>query len=252
MHQRIKSFIAAVRQSHPQMASIFLEGECLHFYHILRHVFPEARAYYDLNHVITRIGGRYYDITGTVLPNERHKPLNEWRPLPRRIRQLWKHHPRCTPDFSPLDTMPSYDSAIRSRGREAGADAAETAFGAATQIEDKLNNCQKQMETQRGDSLTIEQHGGKTPTEVSHFGTWQKLVGGDAFGSSTAYLCKVQMPVLWRGNYGQDEAQVTPGGDFEYLMYEGGVWHAFGQRFADAMLEGVDAEEVDESDLPGR
>ena len=98
-HEKVMSLIAAVRQSHPQMEAVFLHGECLHFYHILKQVFPEAEAYYDLCHVITRIGARYYDITGTVLPTDRHKPLRYWRPLPRRIKQLWKHHDHCTPSL---------------------------------------------------------------------------------------------------------------------------------------------------------
>lgn len=58
-------FIALIRNSaHKLQTLIFTEGACYQFHLILKNRFPESVAYYDMNHVITRIGDGYYDITG--------------------------------------------------------------------------------------------------------------------------------------------------------------------------------------------
>lgn len=76
-HDRVIHFISTVRDSHPTMVSIFTHGSCLYFYRILKSVFPQAEAYYDMDHVITKIGDRYYDITGEV-KKKNHQPLSEF------------------------------------------------------------------------------------------------------------------------------------------------------------------------------
>jgi len=45
-------------------------------YELLKRVFDEAVPYYDRLHVITRIGDRFYDITGEVEPNASHRPMD--------------------------------------------------------------------------------------------------------------------------------------------------------------------------------
>ncbi|MCE7039200.1 hypothetical protein [Dyadobacter sp. CY312] len=65
-HRQILRLIAEIRGSHSEMKNIFLFGSCLNLFKILRTVFPEAKAWFDLNHVITEIDGRFYDITGQV------------------------------------------------------------------------------------------------------------------------------------------------------------------------------------------
>ena len=68
LHKQVLSFISLIRESHPFMESIYTNGSCLNFYLILRDRFKEhcPVPYYNVDHVITLIGDRYYDITGEV------------------------------------------------------------------------------------------------------------------------------------------------------------------------------------------
>lgn len=66
MHTKIESFIAALRDSFIGSQQVYTQGSCYHLYLILKEVFPEALPYYDGDHVITKIDGKYYDITGEV------------------------------------------------------------------------------------------------------------------------------------------------------------------------------------------
>lgn len=68
-YRHILNVIATIRDSHPEMVNIFKYGSCMNFHLILRSVFPEAEPYFNIDHVITRIGNRYYDITGSVNPS---------------------------------------------------------------------------------------------------------------------------------------------------------------------------------------
>lgn len=63
---KIESFIATVRDSFIGAQQVYTEGSCYHFHLILKEVFPEAEPYYDLDHIITKIDGKFYDITGEV------------------------------------------------------------------------------------------------------------------------------------------------------------------------------------------
>lgn len=65
-HQDILNFIATIRDSHSMMIEIFTKGSCLNFYYILRKVYPESVPYFNVNHIITKIDDRFYDITGQV------------------------------------------------------------------------------------------------------------------------------------------------------------------------------------------
>jgi hypothetical protein len=80
----ILRFIQVVRNSFKGAEFCYLNGSCYRFYLILKEVFPEAIAYYDGDHVITRIDDRYYDITGQVerknhLPVENHDKLKRFK-----------------------------------------------------------------------------------------------------------------------------------------------------------------------------
>lgn len=66
---------------------VFLNGSCLNFFLILRAVFPGAKPFYNIDHIITKIGDRYYDITGEV---------------------------KCTPDYMPYRSIYSKKGLIRS------------------------------------------------------------------------------------------------------------------------------------------
>lgn len=76
---KILSFIASIRNSFEGSERVYTNGSCYQFYKILKQVFPDAEAYYDSYHVITEIGGRYYDITGEV-ERTRHLLMSEHYP----------------------------------------------------------------------------------------------------------------------------------------------------------------------------
>jgi hypothetical protein len=74
-------FIQAIRESAPYMVDIYQQGSCWHFFKILKLVFPDAEPFYVYDecnsHVLTRIGGKFYDITGEVDYGHKAKPFDE-------------------------------------------------------------------------------------------------------------------------------------------------------------------------------
>ena len=64
---------------------VYTNGSCIRFYQILKTVFPEALPYWseESRHMITRIGKKYYDISGEVecTPDYVHE-VREWRSIP--------------------------------------------------------------------------------------------------------------------------------------------------------------------------
>lgn len=77
MHEKVLEFIKTIRESFIGADIVYTEGSCYPFYTILKSVFPGAIAYFDLNHVITKIDGKYYDITGEVT-NTGHLPMYKY------------------------------------------------------------------------------------------------------------------------------------------------------------------------------
>jgi hypothetical protein len=68
---RITAFIQSIRESFPDSVRVYTLGSCYRFYLILKNIYPAAEPYYNIieGHVITKIDGRYYDITGEVSPD---------------------------------------------------------------------------------------------------------------------------------------------------------------------------------------
>ena len=66
---KIENFIATIRDSFIGSQQVYTEGSCYHFHLILKEVFPTAKPWYDMDHMITEIDGKYYDITGEVQLN---------------------------------------------------------------------------------------------------------------------------------------------------------------------------------------
>lgn len=64
----VLAFLAALRDVHPDMARWGQHGGCFRVYLLLKQAFPDAEAWYDGDHVITKIGDRFYDIRGQVEP----------------------------------------------------------------------------------------------------------------------------------------------------------------------------------------
>lgn len=66
--QRIENIISAIRELHPELKDICLNGSCMNFHVILRRIYQNAEPYFNIDHIITKIGDSYYDITGKVNP----------------------------------------------------------------------------------------------------------------------------------------------------------------------------------------
>jgi hypothetical protein len=62
----IENFIAKIRDSFIGSQQVYTEGSCYHFYLIMKEIFPEAECWYDEDHIVTKIGDSFYDITGEV------------------------------------------------------------------------------------------------------------------------------------------------------------------------------------------
>lgn len=78
-HDKVELFISRVRDSFIGSQQVYTAGSCYHFYLILKEVFPEAQCYFDEDHIITEISGRYYDITGEV---RRDASLTKYERIP--------------------------------------------------------------------------------------------------------------------------------------------------------------------------
>ena len=76
---KVERFIATVRDSFIGSQQVYTEGSCYHFYLILKEVFPNAIPYYDNDHFITEIDGKFYDITGEV---RKDVSMDEYTRLP--------------------------------------------------------------------------------------------------------------------------------------------------------------------------
>jgi len=72
--------IRLIRESHPSMVDIFMNGSCYYFSRILLHLFPTAEVFYNMDHIITKIDGKYYDIRGEVIPQGLYLPISEFKP----------------------------------------------------------------------------------------------------------------------------------------------------------------------------
>ncbi|WGH15473.1 hypothetical protein [Pseudomonas phage PA_LZ02] len=68
LHDRVLRLVSAVRESRSDSVQAYTQGGCYQFFLVLRAAFPGAVPYYDgvQGHVLTRIGGRLYDVTGEV------------------------------------------------------------------------------------------------------------------------------------------------------------------------------------------
>lgn len=80
MHKRVLNFIAAIRASFHDSVIVYRYGGCYGFFQILHCVFPTAKAYFadgDKDHVLTKIGGRWYDIKGETLETSEVVLLNK-------------------------------------------------------------------------------------------------------------------------------------------------------------------------------
>lgn len=63
-----EQLIAAIRASFIGAEQVYTQGSCIAFYKILKLLYPGAIAYWstEVRHMVTKIGNKYYDITGEV------------------------------------------------------------------------------------------------------------------------------------------------------------------------------------------
>ena len=90
-HQKILSFIKAVRESFPDAAIIYKYGGCYGLYKILKKVFPNAIPYKedDQGHIVARISGRFYDIEGECI-NGNAEPSGKFIKLNTKQKEYWE------------------------------------------------------------------------------------------------------------------------------------------------------------------
>lgn len=89
MEEKVLNIIKAIRESFGGSVAVYQFGNCYQFYEILKTVFPDAEAFYDGNHVWTKIDGKYYDILG----EKKHSKNAHLIPVtePERIESLSKN-----------------------------------------------------------------------------------------------------------------------------------------------------------------
>lgn len=88
-HHIILDFIRLIRESHSSMVDIFTKGSCLNFSLILSNKFEEVIMYYNSDHIISKIGSKYYDITGEVSGEGGYLDINEVH-SPKTLQKLFK------------------------------------------------------------------------------------------------------------------------------------------------------------------
>lgn len=73
----IRYFIARISGVAPcVMRHIFTRGGCYRFHQILKDRFPEAVAYEIRGHCVSKVAGRYWDITGALPEEEGYRKLH--------------------------------------------------------------------------------------------------------------------------------------------------------------------------------
>jgi hypothetical protein len=90
-HNKIISFIRALRNSFHEATIVYTHGACYEFYNIMKNLYPEAEAYMteDAQHVVVKIGGRFYDITGWYV-NSRGKVIEGFTKLTEAQHENWE------------------------------------------------------------------------------------------------------------------------------------------------------------------
>lgn len=73
----VSTFIARICGVAPcMMRQIFTHGGCYRFHQILKDRFPEAEAYEIRGHCVSKIAGRYWDITGALPGDDKYRKMS--------------------------------------------------------------------------------------------------------------------------------------------------------------------------------
>lgn len=98
-HRRILNIIGEIKSSFKQAEFVYTNGSCLNFFCILRLIFPEAKAWFNVDHIITEIDGKFYDINGVVHKTKSYLPYVEYydkNKLSRSFTQMYKYTPNIS------------------------------------------------------------------------------------------------------------------------------------------------------------
>ncbi len=68
-------FIDALRKTDRYIEAIFMQGGCYQFHLLMKKMYPSAKAYISSkdDHIVSEIGGVFYDITGIAKPDTYRK-----------------------------------------------------------------------------------------------------------------------------------------------------------------------------------
>lgn len=69
-----ENIIAMIRNSFSHATVVYTRGSCGRLYKILKEIFPNAIAYENGDHVISKIGDKFWDIKGEVKRTQNFKP----------------------------------------------------------------------------------------------------------------------------------------------------------------------------------
>jgi hypothetical protein len=80
----ILKFLEVLRSASNIQTEIYTSGGCYRLFELLQAVFPGASPYYNGDHVVTKIGNAFYDISGVVcdkgyIPMERSQQIEAAR-----------------------------------------------------------------------------------------------------------------------------------------------------------------------------
>lgn len=78
MMREPEKFLARLREAHPEIEGIFLEGGCFELFRIMRTLWPQARPWHDIvaGHVYVEVDGDLYDIRGKVAVSNPMHPVS--------------------------------------------------------------------------------------------------------------------------------------------------------------------------------
>src|SRR5687767_12313397 len=98
-HRRILNIISEIKNSYKHNEFIYTNGSCLNFFCILRSIFPEAKPWFNIDHIITEIDGKFYDINGVVHNTKTYWPYVEYYNKKRMARSFTQMY-KCQPNLN--------------------------------------------------------------------------------------------------------------------------------------------------------
>lgn len=70
--------IELIRTSFTGAEIVFNQGSCVKLAMILKHIYPEGKILYDLDHAIFEYGDNFFDINGFANKTEKHVPIQDY------------------------------------------------------------------------------------------------------------------------------------------------------------------------------